>query len=325
MSHVAVWMTNYASEAYLEAAIASVLKQSHTNFTFYLCDNHSPGVRVREIIAAAVAKDPRVIVITPPKGLAGIPLMQYCWEYLNTRTQHYTITLGGHDVWESPDFLATMVNHIETNNYLTPALVYPDVWQLSPENAIVSRYCDIMQVANQARHMLPQYVISGVSSPQLFGLWNEQVRRRVPFRYACSGWDHLVVAEASLHGVLLFEPRVRLLMRAPAHDDDLTKYGLRHLDPTLRAAGPKDYVQQLAWMLALVDQAVLSMPEAARPHYRMMLVTSMFCTYNALRGHNLGICPGGGDAFYKNQEVQQIFGAARHIEGMYRKLVKDIA
>jgi hypothetical protein len=324
MSHVAVWLTNYANDDYLEVAIASVLNQSHTDLNLYICDNHSPGSRVADIIWDAV-QDKRARAVTTPKGLAGIPMMKFCWEFLNGTVQDYSITIGGHDAWESPEFLSTLVERISTDTYKTPAIVYPDVWQIDEKGEIFSRYVDILQTANLNPLLLPQFVISGVNSPQLFGLWNEEVRRRVPVRYACSGWDHLVVAEASIHGTILFEPRVRLLMRAPPGDDDLTKYGLRHLDPVLRAAGPKDYVQQLAWMLTLIDKVMEPVPPAAKAHYRMMLSTAMFCTYNVLRGHNLNICPGAGDGFYALQEVQQIFGAAKHIDGMYRKLVKDLA
>jgi hypothetical protein len=320
MSHVAVWMTNYASERYIGDAIRSVLNQSHRDLTLYIADNHSPGDDVKHTLNEM--SRPRMKVLDVPKGLAGIPLMKFCWDYLNTTQQDYSITIGGHDVWESEHFLSTLVERISTDTYVKPAIVYPDTWQLNFDSKVVSRFPDIMQVAAQARHMLPQYVISGVNSPQLFGLWSESVRRRVAFRHCCSGWDHLVVAEAAVHGTILFEPRVRLLMRAPSADDDLTKYGLRHLDPALLAAGAKDYIQQLEWILYLVDQVTEDVPSAARPHYRMMLITSMFCTYNALRGQNLSVCPGAGDEFYKLPEVQQIFGAAKHIEAKYRELIK---
>jgi glycosyltransferase involved in cell wall biosynthesis len=329
MSHVGVWLTNYGSEQFLPTAIESVLKQSHRDFILYVADNHSPGVRVAEILVGALNADPRVRILYPPKGLAGIPFMKWCWEFLSTRDQDYTITLGGHDEWRDPDFLAKLVakaellkSEIAQNNGRKVAIVYPDTWQLDFDGKLCSHYGNIMQHAGQcAFALLPQNVIMNVSSPQLFGLWNEEVRRTIPVRHCCSGWDHLIVSEAAMHGMIIFEGSTQLLMRRPPLDDDLTKYGLRHLEPALRSAGPKDYLQQLEWLLYLLDIGLKAVPPEARPHYSMMLTTSLFCTYNALRGMNLAICPGGAEAFYALEEVRQAFAGAQHIEKQFRALV----
>jgi glycosyltransferase involved in cell wall biosynthesis len=330
MMKVAVWLTNYASEQFLPTAIESVLKQSHRDLVLYIADNHSPGTRVQGILADAAYSDGRVHIMTVPTGLAGIPFMKHCWDFLSTQEQDYTITIGGHDEWRDPDFLAKLVEKMNLTKAegsqlgRTTAVVYPDTWQLDFEGKLCSHYGNICQYSGGTPvALLPQNVIENVSSPQLFGLWNEEVRRRVPMRHCCSGWDHLIVAEAALHGMIVFEGRTQLLMRRPPMDDDLVKYGLRHLDPALRAAGPRDYLQQLEWLLYMLDTAILSVPVVARPHYRMMLTASLFCTYNALRGVNLGICPGAPSDFYALEEVKQIFGAAQHIDRMFRKLVKD--
>ncbi len=321
--HVAVWMTNYASEEFLPAAIQSVLSQSHGELTLYIADNHSPG-EARSIIERFASRDKRIVVLDVPEGLAGIPLMKFVWDHLNTTAQDYTITLGGHDLWEKPEFLETMVSRITHEVYKKTAIVFPDTWQLNAKNEICSHYSDIMQVANQAYALVPQYVISGVSSPHLFGLWDESVRRRVPFRHCCSGWDHLIVAEAALYGTIVFEPRVKLMMRAPAADDDLVKYGKRHLSALQLASRQKDFLEQLEWMIHSLDIALESLPAANKTLYKMMLTSSMVGTYIALRGVNLFTVPGAMEAFNQLPEVQQIFGAATHIDKTVRQLVRPV-
>jgi Glycosyl transferase family 2 len=326
MSHVAVWMTNYASEAFLPDAIASVLKQSHKDLTLYIADNHSPGRRVAEIIDHYMAIDKRIVKLDVPPGLAGIPLMKFCWDYLNTTQQDYTITIGGHDAWDRDDFLETLVERLSTEKHKPVAIAFPDCWQLNASNQVCGHYNDIMQVADQGLAIIPQYVICGVNSPHLFGLWNEQIRRRVPFRHECSGWDHLVVAEAAMHGMILFEPRARLYMRAPPLDDNLEKYGQRHLSKETLAAGPKDFVRQLEWMIHTLDMALETIPPDARPLYKLALTSAMVGTYMGLRGHNLyTVSAEAAKMFNTSPAMQAVFGGMQHIDKTIRQIVAAVA
>lgn len=326
---VAVWLTNYGNEAYLDAAIQSVLNQSYGDLTLYVADNRSPGTLVPEIIERA-QRDSRCRVIQPPPGpkLAGIPFAKHCWDFLDTLDDDYSIILGGHDEWRDTDFLLKMVQKMDLTRLEMAekgrqvSIVYPDTWQLDFEGNLCSHYGEILQFAGGYNFtLLPQIVISTVSSPQLFGLWNEQVRRLVRFRHCCSGWDHLIVAEAALYGAILFEGRTQLLMRRPPTDDDLTKYGERHLDPELLKNPPLDFLQQLEWMLSTLDKAILTVPAPAQPHYRTLLTSALMMTYLSLRGMNLHTCPGGPDKFFAMTEVREMLGAAEHINKTARKLL----
>ena len=320
---VAVWLTNYASEKYLGDAILSVLKQSYKDLTLYIADNHSPGVRVAEILQG-FATEKRVVVLDVPKGLAGIPLMKFCWDYLSEHGTHdYTITLGGHDAWDQDTFLETMVARISEKRQEPVSLVFADTWQMDKDSRVVARYGDIMQtVQSSAYALMPQFVIMGVNSPHFFGLWNEKIRRRIKVRHCCSGFDHLVVAEAVLHGSILFEPNVRFLIRGPAEGDTLQKYGERHLSKEDREAGPLDFLHQVEWCQYLVEVAAGNVPAPSRDIYGPFLIASMFCTYFALRGHNLYICKGAMERFQKSTEFQNIWAAAKHIEKTVKTLVE---
>jgi hypothetical protein len=328
-----IWLNNFGNEAYLKAAIDSVLKQSMDDFILYIADNRSPQAQVAEIISNA-QRDRRVKILQPPPGpkIAGIPFMRHCWDYLTQSTNHhYTITLGGHDEWRDPDFLIKMVQKMELTRQefaelgRKVAIVYPDTWQLDFEGNLCSHYGEIVQAATGFNFsLLPQIIISTVSSPQVFGLWNEEVRKQIPVRHACSGWDHLIVAEAALHGAIVFEGRTQLLMRKPPADDDLVKYGERHLDPNDLALKSVDFLRQMEWMIHILDNALNSVPAAAREHYSKMLTTSLAATYLSLRGMNLHICPGGPEDFFAKDKVRQMLGAMQHVEKMIRELTQDL-
>lgn len=321
MSKVLIWCPVYNEQRFLQATIDSVLAQSFTDFEIVISDNHSTDDSW-SIVKAAALKDDRIIYRKPPSHLAGIPHMQYCWDLL-AGDQAYTITLGGHDLWP-PNYLDVLIGRAEYHEHTEgtpPAIVYADTWQIDANNNAYARYKDVLQIGQMGKPMIPQYVIAGVNSPQLFGLWSESVRRKSPFRHACSGWDHLIVAEAALHGAILFEGRTSFLMRGTNADSDLSDYGKRHLSAEMLAAGPQDFINQLEWMIHCVDIGVGEIPEEARPFYRSLLTASMFCTYMALRGQNLHVVPGAMEIFNALPEMRQAFGAVAAIDANVRKLL----
>lgn len=318
MSKVAVWMPSFNDERYLQAAIDSVLAQTFKDFTLYISDDRSTDDSWGTIKASEL-KDQRVSIGMPTKFLKGIEHMDFMWKWIGDHSHEYSIHIGDHDLWPT-HHLATLIERMESERATCKgvreiAIVYTDTFQMDAQGAIIGRYQDIMQTAGQIGNaMLPQYVISGVNSPQLFGLWNEEVRRRIPIRHCCSGWDHLVVMEAALHGSILFEARTALTMRAPQPGTTLERYGQRHLSEEQLAKGPKDFIDQLEWCLHCVEMGLRSIPEPARPLYRSLLTSSMIATYIALRGLNLNTVPGAMQIFNTDPRVQQIFAAAKHIE-----------
>jgi hypothetical protein len=319
-------MTNYASERYLRRAIESVLGQSHTDLTLYIFDNHSPG-EAPAIIQEYASKDTRVVVPEIPKGLAGIPLMDFAWRYLNKTKQDYTITLGGHDFWNTADFLKTLVDRMDGEIAArapshTVAICYTDVMQVNMEDEVCGRYQDIMQIGQIGRPFIPLAVIMAVNSPQFFGLWNEQVRRKIPIRYDCGGFDHLIVMEAALHGMILFDGRVQLVMRAPPPGDNSEAYGKRHFSPENLARGQGDMIDQIEWCLHCVKTACSDMPAEAAATYRMMLTASITLAYLTLRGTNLMQVPSAFQEFVTNPLVVEIQKGAHHCLRFAEQLIK---
>jgi Glycosyl transferase family 2 len=320
MSKVIVWMPVRNEARFLQQAIDSVLAQTFRDFTLVISDNCSTDDSWGVIKAAL--KDPRVMYIKQPEPLAGIPHMKYLWDRITRDEpgQQYTIHIGGHDLW--PDnYLETLVSRADEHPGSPPAIVYADTWQIDENGNAYARYKDVLQVEQMGRPLIPQFVISGVNSPQVFGLWNESIRRKVPFRHATSGWDHLIIAEAALHGPILFEGRTSFLMRGTNTDADLSDYGRRHLSTETLTQGPQDFLNQLEWMQHCVDLATAELPEEAKPMYRALLTASMFATYLALRGQNLHVVPGAMAEFNQLPEVRQCFGAIAAIDANVRKLL----
>lgn len=319
MSETLVWVPVYNEAKHLRAALESVLAQTYTDFTLVVSDNHSTDESTY-IIKEFARRDGRITTIMPPQHLAGIEHMRFCWERIHS-DQRYTIHVGGHDIWE-PEHLATLIARAKSVPAEEPfCIVVPQTWQINDAGVVEALYKDVMQIGQMGKPMIPQFVIAGVNSPHLFGLWNESVRSLVPMRHCCSGWDHLIVAEAALHGALLFEGRANFYLRAMKAGGDLEEYGRRHLSAETLAAGPLDFIRQLDWCVCAVGVGLADVPESAKPLYELLLTTSMAATYLALRGTNLNIVPDAMQAFNALPEVQQIFAAAKHINQQIRSLV----
>jgi glycosyltransferase involved in cell wall biosynthesis len=332
VSRVGVWMTHYAAagsnnERVLPRAIESVLGQTFKDFTLYVFDNHSPG-KSPQIIEEYARKDPRTIKVEVPLGIAGIPMARFAWKFLNDKGHDYTITIGGHDYWNSPDHLQILVDRMDVETAARKgnpevALLYTDTWQCNDADEVMGRFQNITQIGQIARPFIPQVVVSSVDSPQFFGLWNEKVRRNLPIRYECGGFDHLIVMHAALRGMIMWEGRTQLVMRAPPPGDGPDKYGSRHFSVENRNAGPQDFINQIEWCVHCVNEAIADIEPAGRPTFRMMLTASMVQTYMTLRGTNLFQIPGAYEAFTQNPLTIEIMKGAHHSMRMIDALIKS--
>lgn len=321
---VRIWMTAYNEARHLQRALDSILAQSFEDFELLVSDNHSTddtGQILRD------CTDPRVTVMKPPQHLAGIEHMGYVWGVLDDLDPaEFTIHVGGHDLW-AQDFLRRLVERAtEGAKDREVAIVYAETWQCDQDDRIIGKYKDFFQTGQMAGHLLPQYVIAGVSSPQFFGLWSEEIRRKVPIRHMCGGFDHLIVMEAALHGAILYTESTYLTMRAPKMGvGSLEDYGHRHLSAAALGAGPKDFVDQLEWCLHALNLALTCVPAEAQPTYRALSTASMVSTYCALRMQNLYCVPGAIQAFNEDASARALFAACAEITRRALELVGKYA
>ena len=206
---------------------------------------------------------------------------------------------------------------------IPPALCYSQTFQIDEQDQIVGCYQDIMQIGQIPRVMVPHFAVTGLNSPHFFGLWWEPIRKRCPIRHSCGGFDHLIIAQAALHGAILFEGNTALLLRGPPPPTGpgLEYYGNKHFSAARLAAGYGDYLDQLEWYLYMIDECLDQVPQEALPLYRAALTSSMVAIYIALRGQNLTAVRGADVAFYDTPEIKAVLGGFLHSEHHIRALI----
>jgi hypothetical protein len=304
MAKVLVWMPAYNEGAHIGAAIDSVLAQTFTDWKLLVSENFCTDNTIDEILKR---QDLRIQIATPAKHLAGIPHMNFCWRSLSAGGHKYSIMLGAHDTWEK-HCLERLVARMEVpalHGERPRAIAYPEVYQMNAEGAICGLYLNYDQWSHPNMPTLPIRVITSVDSPQVFGLWNEEVRRQIPIRHECSGWDHLIVMHAAMLGQVLYESSAKLIMRAPPPDSSLEKYGKKHLSPEMLAAGTRDFMDQLEWLRHVSDMASEHIQEVNRGVMSALNFNAIAQAYLVLRGYNLMTVPGAYELFANDPQVQQ--------------------
>ena len=322
MAKVLVWMPVFNEEKHIGAAIDSVLAQTFTDYELLISDNHCTDGTLDEIVKR---QDPRLQLMTPPVHLAGIPHMNFCWQRLSSTEQQYSIMLGAHDTWDR-NCLERLVARMEAGQLQGErprAIVYPETYQMNDVGAICGLYLNFDQWAHSSMPLMALRAIVGVDSPQCFGLWNEEVRRQIPMRHECSGWDHLIVMHAALLGQILYEPSAKLIMRAPPADSNLEKYGQKHLSPEILAAGTRDFFDQLEWCRHVTGMASEHIPEINRGIMASLNFNAIAQAYLVLRGYNLMTVPGAYEKFASDPEVQQYFAMSVQLAQSLSKMIDE--
>jgi glycosyltransferase involved in cell wall biosynthesis len=96
----------YNDEPYLEEAVRSVLAQTHEDFEYVICNNHSTD-RSGEIARDYAAKDPRIRVVSPPALLPQAKNFNFALQQIADRAQYVKMLFA--DDWLFPDCLRQML------------------------------------------------------------------------------------------------------------------------------------------------------------------------------------------------------------------------
>ena len=96
----------YNTAPYLAECIESVLAQSHGDFEYILCDNHSDDGG-GAIAARYAARDRRVRVVSPPRFLEQVPNYNFALRQIAADTRHCKIVQADDSIF--PSCLAEMV------------------------------------------------------------------------------------------------------------------------------------------------------------------------------------------------------------------------
>ena len=113
----------YNDEPYLEECIRSVLAQSHQNFEYIICNNHSTD-RSGEIAADYAAKDSRIRVVSPPEFLPQAKNFNFALSQIDGRAKYCKMLHS--DDWMYPQCLQQMIEVADSN----PRIVLVSAYRL---------------------------------------------------------------------------------------------------------------------------------------------------------------------------------------------------
>jgi glycosyltransferase involved in cell wall biosynthesis len=102
----------YNDDPYLEECVRSVLAQTHQDFEYIICDNHSTD-RSGEIARDLAATDSRIRVVSPPEFLPQSPNFNFAVRQASGRGQYYKMLSS--DDWMFPECLERMAGLAEAN------------------------------------------------------------------------------------------------------------------------------------------------------------------------------------------------------------------
>jgi glycosyltransferase involved in cell wall biosynthesis len=307
---ILVWMPVYNEAKYLQMAIDSVRAQTHRDFTFIISDNHSTDGSTA-IIDAACRSDTRIRKVCPPSHVPSLDHMEFLYaQILNQSTTYkYSIFIGGHDVWQA-NLLECLWSRAEADP--NSAIVYTDSYRIDPNDNVCQKYEGIVHVAEVPLSMRPHCVLLGLTHNLVWGgLWREDKRRLVPKRHRCTAFDHLMVAEISMHGNLIYAPGSVVYLRdvrSPSADNYLKKHLPAHYlnNPVL------DFALQLEWVSHLGDMAASLDRFCQQEPVKNLLKTSLVSAYICRYWIHLSWYDGGLKGFFDDERVQQLLVAAKH-------------
>jgi glycosyltransferase involved in cell wall biosynthesis len=168
----------YNTGKYLEEAIQSVLSQTHRNFEYIICNNHSTD-NTAGIAARYAALDQRIRVIQPPRFLPQAQNFNFAVQHISPQSRYTKLILA--DDWLFPNCLAEMTARA----------------QASPKIGVISGYrlietegdCFGLPVDKQVisgrtagrLHMLGGVYLFGTPSTVMYA--SDVVRARAPHFY----------------------------------------------------------------------------------------------------------------------------------------------
>jgi len=321
---ITVWMPVYNEARDLQAAIASVLNQTHTDFELVISDNHSTDGSAA-IIDAAVKQDGRVRKVMPASFGKSYVHTRFVYDEVLAKSvdTEYSIFIGGHDIWQ-PNLLEVLIRRASVEK--NAAIVYTDSYEIDEADRVLRQYCGWVQAKEVTRCLIPQHVLLGLTHNIVFGgLWNEAKRQQIVMRGPCVGMDHFMIAEMALRGDILFEQGSAVMMRrAPDFSGGSKAYLRKHLPDSTTLTPALDFLTQLEWACDLVDRAVLGDPFASQPAAVNMLKHAMICGYAIKYRYNLEGFDGGMQAFFGNSRFQALMGTSTVAMEQFREMLLSV-
>jgi glycosyltransferase involved in cell wall biosynthesis len=205
---VSIGLPVYNGENFLEAAIASLLAQTFTDFELIISDNASSD-RTEEICRTYAAQDPRIRYSRNPENIGAAENFNRVVEL--ARGEYFK--WAAHDDICAPTFLEFCVEVLEDD----PSLVLCSTnvgcidWSGNPVpvKQDPSRPLRSWEVSDRFRAI----VLQTFWSYEIFGLMRLAILRKTQLQKANYGTDRAILAELSLHGRFAQVPEVLFFRR----------------------------------------------------------------------------------------------------------------
>lgn len=249
MSKIVVYTGVYNEIRFVDQMIQSVLNQTHSEFDFYISDNHSTD-GTSDAIRHYASLDRRIKVISPPSHLSSLDHGQFLITYLKGTPCSAAQFLGGHDLI-SADYLEKMLEGLNQNP--TAAIAYPkNAYEIDHDNKIIKKWGSSPQTIGVPQPFKTIMTLLTLTyNVPLYGLWRYEVFKRIENHPRCIGGDHLFVAYATCHGDLVEISEGGLFLRQATGVGDINTYQEKHLG-SVRNTGD-DFIHQLKLLSEMID------------------------------------------------------------------------
>jgi glycosyltransferase involved in cell wall biosynthesis len=204
----------YNDERYIEECLASVQRQTFTDFSVLISDDASTD-RTSSICQRFAETDPRFVYVRQPATLGGIANFRFL---LDATSSPFFAWVGDHDMLK-PDYVQTHVEILRQNPVLGISFTYLEVID---EHGTHLRTERDQGTASRSEAGIVRYLWSAAIGAELGPFEGVMRRDFIPplaFR-ACPAWDHVFLSNMSY--------------RAPFHEHREPLYVIRHFDESRR-------------------------------------------------------------------------------------------
>jgi glycosyltransferase involved in cell wall biosynthesis len=317
---IAICIQVYNEATYLRATLASILAQTHAAFDLYISDNHSTD-GTTEIIRSFQVQDKRVHLWQPPRFCKSLEHARFLFEGLNQRNHEASLYLGGHDLLEA-DYLERLVAAYDAHPGAAMVVGHGDEIDLQDKH--LRQWPNVPQFIGGIVPFRPLVMLMSLYyNLGAFGLWSAKARRGVPLRHDCVGADHLMMAQASLLGDIVVEPRALIHTRRTEGAGHHASYFKKHISDDMQARTVvANFERQLEWVRHINDLAFAQMSEPVR---QINLASTLGCYLTRYGMSQLTGVEGALDLWLQSETGLRIAGQLNHIGGIAQRALAAAA
>jgi glycosyltransferase involved in cell wall biosynthesis len=215
MSRIYIGMPSYNSSDFIASAIESLLNQTFRDFRLIISDNASTDDTV-SIAYDYQRRDSRITVIKQPANIGAMENFRYL---LSQASSDYFMWAGSHDNW-SRNYLQSLIERLEGNHLAV--LCYAKLGSIDTlGQPVQGTIADCFSSIDERPELRVSKIVGMIQScHMIYGLIRTKDLKMCRLRLKCIGPDHVVLAELSLRGQIIYCPDALLYMRRIREDPE---------------------------------------------------------------------------------------------------------